>query len=77
VVAIYYARESGAGLICITADSDHRSDALIEIDVEVVGAVMAGIDANFFERFERERMHRPLWFGTRAKHLEEIARSGA
>ena len=77
VVAIHHARESGAGLVRIPADGDYRGDALIEIDVEVVGAVMVGVDANFFERFEREWMHRPLWFGARAKHLEEVARGGA
>jgi hypothetical protein len=64
-------------LVRIPADSDHRGNALIEIDVEVVGAVMASIDTDFFERFERKRMHRTLWFRTCAKHLEEVARSGA
>ena len=27
---------------------------MIKVDVEVIGAVMAGVDADFFERFERE-----------------------
>ena len=38
---------------------------------------MAGVDADFFERFEREWMYRTLWFGPRAKHLEEVTCGGA
>ena len=35
---------------------------------------MAGVDADFFERFERKRMHLTLWFGTRTIYLKQVAR---
>ena len=57
MIAIHHSGKGRAGLVRIAADGDYRSDTLIEVDVEVVGAVMAGVDADFFERFERKRMH--------------------
>ena len=77
VVAINHPGKGRAGLVRIPANSDHCSHTLIDVDVEVIGAVMAGGDADFFEHFEREWMYLTLWFGTRTKYIEEVARGGA
>ena len=67
--------ESGAGLVSIAANGDHGIDSSIEIFVEMLGLVCAGIDPDLLEGVDCQRMDFAFRLGARAVDLEEIASS--
>jgi len=56
MVAVHLSGEHRAGLVGVAADGDDGFHLVIEKDIHVFRVVAGGVDADFLERADRERM---------------------
>lgn len=56
VVAVHLAGEHGAGLVGVAADGDDGFHPVIEEKVHVLRVMAGGVDADFLQRADRERV---------------------
>jgi hypothetical protein len=66
-----------AGGVSVAADSDNGLDVLTDKLVEMLGAVMADIDADFLHHPHSQRMHVARRIAAGTLHIKLIASGGA
>jgi len=65
-------REGGAGVVGGIADRDHVVEAFVDEAIERLARLRRGVDADLFERLQRERSHQCL-LRAGALHLDASA----
>ena len=77
VVALTLSGKAWAGLIGVAADGDDGVDAGVEVLVEMVRGVFAGVVADFAKGFDGEGVDFALGLRSGAENFKEVACSGA
>ena len=77
VVAVHLAREHRAGLVGVAADSDDGFHLVIEEKIHVFRVMTGGVDADFFQRADCERMNVSSGFRTGAFDAEVFTKGFA
>ena len=77
MVPVGLARKGRTRLIRVAANGDDGFDRTFEELVEMLGMMVGEIDANLFHDLNRERVHLPGRFGSRAVDFQQIAGGGS
>ena len=72
VIAIDLAWKAWACLVRISANSNHCSDSLVQILIEVIRRMTGSADAEFFDHLKRQWMDSAFWIRTRTVHFKEV-----
>ena len=77
VVATHLTGKHGACLVGVAADGDDGFHLIVEEKIHVFRVVTRDIDANFFQRSDRERMNVACGFGACALDAETFTKRAA